>query len=102
MSANPPLEGQQFTGWTGDVAILANPAAATTTATIPSSNVSIRASYAGGSSGGADKIRFHPRVEFGWRMVGGVFEGSNGNKDTGPYTPIYTITSTPSGWTEVT
>lgn len=101
VSANSPASGQQFTGWTGDVSILANPAAATTTATIPSSNVSIRATYSGGTSGGAEKIRYHPRSSFGWRMVGGVFEGSNGNKDTGPYTPLYTISSEPSGWTEV-
>ena len=39
MSANPPLEGQHH-GLHGDVAI-PNPAAATTTLTIPSSNVSI-------------------------------------------------------------
>ena len=35
VSANSPASGQQFTGWTGDVSILANPAAATTTAMIP-------------------------------------------------------------------
>ena len=101
VSANTAASGQQFTGWTGDVSILANPAAATTTAMIPSSNVSIRASYAGGTTGGTEKIRYCPRSGFGWRMVGGVFEGSNGNKNTGPYTPLYTVSTEPSGWTEV-
>ncbi len=101
VSANSPASGQQFTGWTGDVSILTNPAAMTTTARIPSSNVSIRATYSGGTTGGAEKIRYHPRSGFGWRMVGGVFEGSNGNKDTGPYTPLHTIATEPSGWTEV-
>ena len=101
VGANPPASGQQFTGWTGDVSILANPAAMATTATITSSNVSVRANYSGGTSGGAEKIRYHPRAGFGWRMVGGVFEGSNGNKDSGPYTPLYTILTEPSGWTEV-
>jgi hypothetical protein len=101
VSANPPASGQQFTGWTGDVAILANPSAATTTATIPSSNVSIRATYSGGMTGGAEKIRYHPRSGFGSRMVDGVFEGSNGNKDSGPYTLLYTVLTEPSGWTEV-
>jgi PA14 domain/Divergent InlB B-repeat domain len=101
VSANPPASGQQFTGWTGDVSILANPAAVTTTATIPSSNVSIRATYSGGTTGGAEKIRYYPRSGFGWRMVGGVFEGSNGHKDSGPYTPLYTVLTEPSGWTEV-
>ena len=101
VSANTAASGQQFTGWTGDVSILANPAAATTTAMIPSSSVWIRASYAGGTTGGAEKIRYYPRSGFGWRMVGGVFEGSNGNKNTGPYTPLYTVSTEPSGWTEV-
>ncbi len=101
VGANPPASGQQFTGWTGDVSILANPAAMATTATITSSNVSVRANYSGGTSGGAEKIRYYPRAGFGWRMVGGVFEGSNGNKDSGPYTPLYTILTEPSGWTEV-
>jgi hypothetical protein len=101
VTANPPGSDQQFTGWTGDVSILANPAAAMTTATIPLSNVSIRATYAGGTTGGPEKIRYHPRSGFGARMVGGVFEGSNGSKDTGPYTLLYTIVTEPSGWTEV-
>ena len=93
--------GSAIYGWTGDVSILANPAAATTTATVPSSNVSIRATYSGGTTGGVEKIRYHPRSGFGWRMVGGVFEASNGNKDSGPYTPLHTILTEPSGWTEV-
>jgi hypothetical protein len=101
VTANPAASGQQFTGWTGDVSILANPAAATTMATVPSSNVSVRATYSGGTSGGAEKIRYHPRSGFGWRMLGGVFEGSNGNKDSGPYTPLHTIVTEPTGWTEV-
>ena len=83
------------------MSILANPAAMATMATITSSNVSVRANYSGGTSGGVEKIRYHPRSDFGWRMVGGVFEGSNCNKDSGPYTPLNTILTEPSGWTEV-
>lgn len=45
VSAKPPPEGSQFAGWIGDVPILANPSAATTTATIPSLNVTITATY---------------------------------------------------------
>ncbi len=101
VTANPPAPDQQFTGWTGDVSILANPAAPMTTATIPSSNVSVKATYAGGTTGSAEKIRYHPRQGFGGRMIGGVFEGSNGNKDTGPFTLLYTVVTEPSGWTEV-
>ena len=35
-------------------------------------------------------------------MVGGVFEGTNGDPITGPYTTLYTVTSNPpEGWSEV-
>ena len=48
VDANPPPEGSQFTGWTGDVPILSNPLDSTTTATIPSLDVTIKATYSGG------------------------------------------------------
>jgi hypothetical protein len=37
-------------------------------------------------------------------MVGGVFEATNGDEITGPYTTLYTVTSEPpiSTWTEIT
>jgi hypothetical protein len=50
-----------------------------------------------------DKIRYYPRAGFGARMVGGVFEGGNGDKDSGPYTTLCTITSAPAEqWNDVT
>jgi hypothetical protein len=45
VSADAPQAGAQFTGWTGDVAILANPFIPTTTATIPYMAVTIAATY---------------------------------------------------------
>jgi hypothetical protein len=45
VSADPPPAGQQFAGWAGDIAILSNPFLPTTTAIIPSMNVSIIATY---------------------------------------------------------
>ena len=45
VTANDPPAGQQFAGWTGDVQILANPALSPTTATIPSTAVTITATY---------------------------------------------------------
>jgi len=53
---------------------------------------------------GITRIRYYPRDGYANRMVGGVFEGTNGNKDTGPYTTIYTISSEPpqGQWTEAT
>jgi formylglycine-generating enzyme required for sulfatase activity len=50
----------------------------------------------------ADKIRFYPRSGFTERMVGGVFEGTNGDRVNGPYTTIHTITNNPQlAWNEV-
>jgi hypothetical protein len=47
-------------------------------------------------------IRFAPRGDNEHRMLNGVFEGSNGDPQAGPYTVIHTITSTPSsGWNQV-
>jgi hypothetical protein len=52
---------------------------------------------------GITKIRFYPRAALAARMVGGIFEGSNGVADAGPYTTLYTVSSTPTmGWNEVT
>jgi hypothetical protein len=49
-----------------------------------------------------DRIRYYPRSGYLGRMVGGVFEGTNGERDTGPYTQIHTITATPGlAWKSV-
>ena len=45
VSADAPEAGAQFAGWTGDVAVLANPFLPTTTATIPFMAVTITATY---------------------------------------------------------
>ena len=43
-----------------------------------------------------DTISFHPRSGWTERMVGGVFEGTNGHPASGPYTTIYTVASNPA------
>ena len=43
-----------------------------------------------------DQIRYFPRGGYNSRMIGGVFEGTNGDPITGPYTVIRTITTSPS------
>ena len=43
VTADPPPLGKRFAGWTGDVQILANPSLSTTTATIPSVDVTLSA-----------------------------------------------------------
>jgi hypothetical protein len=46
VTADPPPPGQKFAGWSGDTQILANPSLSTTTATMPSIDVTISATYA--------------------------------------------------------
>jgi hypothetical protein len=50
VTADAPPPGQQFAGWSGDTEILANPFMSTTTATMPSMDVTITATYAEASS----------------------------------------------------
>ena len=61
--------------------------------------------YVGIDTSGAvsiGKIRFYPRRDHTDRMIGGVFEGTNGDPVNGPYQTIYTITSNPPlAWNEV-
>jgi Divergent InlB B-repeat domain len=45
VTADPPPAGQQFASWAGDIAILSNPFRPTTTAIIPSMDVSVVATY---------------------------------------------------------
>jgi hypothetical protein len=53
VTADPPPTGQQFAGWTGDTSILANPFLATTSATVPTVDVSLTATYTPVSAGTA-------------------------------------------------
>jgi len=46
ISANPPDSGKLFAAWVGDVAHVADPSSASTTVTIPASDVSVTATYA--------------------------------------------------------
>lgn len=46
VTAEPPPPGKGFAGWSGDTQILANPSEQTTTATMPSIDVTITATYA--------------------------------------------------------
>jgi uncharacterized repeat protein (TIGR02543 family) len=45
VAANPPASGYQFSAWTGATGALANPAASTTTLTMPAAAASIAANY---------------------------------------------------------
>ena len=90
VSANQPKEGQQFERWIGDYQILLDPPTTKgTRALMLFRDLKIEASYNAASA--SDKIRYIRGQGFAARMVGGVFEGTNGNPMTGTYTPIYTI-----------
>ena len=96
ITANPAPAGQQFAAWTGNATVAA-PTSATTTLKMPAYAASITATYRV-----RDRIRYYPRSGFLGRMVGGVFEGTNGNRVTGKYTAIHTISATPPlAWTSV-
>ena len=55
VTADPPPPGKEFAGWSGDTQILANPSEATTSATIPSIDVTITATYTNATSNGSSK-----------------------------------------------
>jgi hypothetical protein len=64
ISADPPAAGQQFAGWTGDTAILANPSLSTTSATIPTADVSLTATYNEARTGAAADRKSRKVVRF--------------------------------------
>jgi hypothetical protein len=45
---------------------------------------------------GLSKIRFYPRAGLAARMTGGVFEGTNDDASSGPYSPLYAISASPA------
>ena len=97
VSANAPAPGQKFDRWTGDWQILDNFLSPTTTALMLFRDLTINASYRT-----SDTIRYLPLAGYAARMVGGVFEGTNGDPVAGLYTPIYKITAVPpAGWSQV-
>jgi len=49
-----------------------------------------------------DVVRYYPREGATTKMIGGVFEGTNGDPVAGPYTAIHTITTNPPlSWSAV-
>ena len=97
--ADPAPAGQQFAGWSGNVTF-ANASSPTTSFTMPSSPVVVTATYSTIAAG--DVIRYFPREGYNSRMIGGVFEGTNGDPVSGPYTIVHTISGNPPlNWTSV-
>jgi fibronectin type 3 domain-containing protein len=69
-------------------------------ATVPNSASNVKAPFT--CFDGITKIRFFPRPGYGARMAGGVFEGTNGAPDAGPYTTlcVLPVGALPTGWAE--
>ena len=100
VTADPAQPGEEFRVWEGDIAILDDFTSETTQALIPFQDVTITATYSTISTG--DVIRYFPREGYNGRMIGGVFEGTNGDPVSGPYTTVHTISGNPSlNWTSV-
>ena len=99
VKADPPQSGEEFHVWEDDKEILDDFTSETTQAIIPFQDVTITATYI--ATG--DVIRYFPRGEgFNSRMIGGVFEGTNGDPVSGPYTTVHTISDNPPlNWTSV-
>ncbi len=102
VTADPPAQGQQFAGWEGDTAILGDLGSSPTGALMISRDVTITATYSALVTV-TNGIRFYPRDGVATtKMIGGIFEGTNGNPVVGPYTAIYTIAANPpQNWSAV-
>ena len=102
VTADPPAQGQQFAGWEGDTAILGDSGSSPTGALMISRDVAITATYSALVTV-TNGIRFYPRDgEATTKMIGGIFEGTNGDPVVGPYTAIYTIAANPPrNWSAV-
>jgi len=100
VAAEVPPPGKVFDAWTGDTSGLADIHSAQTTYTMPAAAASLAPVYKWAT--GADMIRYCPAAEGQNRLKDTIFEGSNGDPVSGPYTPIYSIPdNSATGWTEV-
>jgi len=67
---------------------------------MPSFAVAVTANY--GAVSTTDVVRYYPRAGATTKMIGGIFEGTNGDPVAGPYTTIHTITTNPPlSWSAV-
>lgn len=111
ITAAAPPAGKVFVSWTGDTSGVANVNASTTTVTLSSSTKVLTAYYYWDTSASQpDKVRFVPRnagsmIETVNDGPGSVFEGTNGDPVTGPYTiffnPDTAHTPVENQWNEV-
>ena len=89
-----------FAGWTGNTTGVADVNSPNTTLVMPNSAVTLTATYKWAS--GNDKIRFHPEPNQEQQMLTSLWEGTNGDRNTGAYEVFYQPEQVPiAGWNEV-
>lgn len=100
IAAVVPPAGKSFKAWTGDTSGIADIHSPNTTLTMPAQPVTVTATY--DWTTGPDLIRFYPNYGSEHRLLNCIFEGTNGDPVTGPYTPFYQVPSIPApGWSEI-
>ena len=103
LAATAPPTNKVFAAWTGNTTGVANVNSPNTTLVMPNSAVSLTAVYKWAS--GNDKIRFFPDPGQEHQMLTCLWEGTNGDKDTGAYEVFYKPEQIPgevpqAGWNE--
>ena len=103
LAATAPPTNKVFEAWTGNTTGVANVNSPNTTLVMPNSAVTLTAVYKWAS--GNDKIRFFPAPGQEHQMLTCLWEGTNGDKDMGPYEVFYQPDQIPgqvphAGWNE--
>ncbi|HEY5707423.1 MAG TPA: PA14 domain-containing protein [Terrimicrobiaceae bacterium] len=99
LAAAAPPTNKVFAAWTGDTGGVADMNSPNTTLVMPDSPVTLTATYKYAT--GNDKIRFFPDPNQEHQMLTCVWEGTNGDKDAGPYEVFYQPDKVPdAGWNE--
>jgi PA14 domain/Divergent InlB B-repeat domain len=87
LAATAPPTNKVFEAWTGDISGVADVKSPNTTLVMPNSAVTLSAVYRWAPRD--DKIRFFPAPGQEQQMLTCLWEGTNGDKDTGPYEVFY-------------
>jgi hypothetical protein len=103
LAATAPPTNKVFAAWTGNTTGVADVNSPNTTLVMPNSAATLTAVYKWAS--GNDKIRFFPAPGQEQQMLTCLWEGTNGDKDTGPYEVFYQPDQIPeqvphAGWNE--
>ena len=100
LAAAAPPTNKVFAAWTGNTAGVTNVSSPNTTLVMPNSAVTLTATYKWAS--GNDKIRFYPDPNQEQQMLTCLWEGTNGDRNTGAYEIFYQPEQVPpAGWNEV-